>query len=93
MGLEGGWPRKGEKRHTGLQTLLTVEITWVHLEKQIQNPSPSDSGSFGLAQGSGPVGRSKNTLGKLPSECLKEKIHIEPGTAGVIPDLPKPVRT
>lgn len=31
----------------------------VHLERQVQKPPPSDSGSFGLAQGSGPGGRSK----------------------------------
>lgn len=66
---EGGPGREKSTTVAFRQTSLPVEITWVHLERQIQKPSPSDSGSFGLAQGSGPVGsRSKETLGKLPSE-------------------------
>lgn len=91
-----GWKEGGPGREKSATLPFRHCCLWKSLGcilKQIQNPSPSDSGSFGLAQGSGPVGKSKNTLGKLPSECLKEKIHIEPGTAGVIPDLVKPVRT
>lgn len=68
----------------------------MHLEIQIQKPSLSDSGSFGLTQGLEPIllTRSKDTLGKLCSKCPQKKkfTYIEHRTAGIIPGLAEPVR-